>query len=273
MRTRVLRRSCEPVGVPLADAELLEGRAGEDPVLDLAVATALLAQVASGARGAVIRVYRPAPTLAFGRRDSFLPGFERAVAAAASAGFAPAIRSAGGRAAAYHEQCLVIDEIVPARDAMADVDTRFAAEAESQARALRDLGIDARVGEVPGEYCPGRFSVNARGQTKLIGAAQRIISGAWLFSTVVVVAGTSPVRAVLEEVYAALGLDWDPASVGSVADELPSATVEQVQAALLAPLAERYGLTPGEVTDADHAAAREVLDRHRPVPGRGRGQG
>jgi len=251
--------------VPLAPADLLEGRAGEDPVLDLALATALLQQVAAGHRAPVIRVYRPAPTLAFGRRDSFLPGFARAAAAASSAGFTPAIRSAGGRAAAYHAECLVIDEIVAARDAMADVDTRFAAEADSQAQALRGLGIDARVGEVPGEYCPGRFSVNARGQTKLIGAAQRIISGAWLFSTVVVVRGTSPVRAVLEEVYGALGLDWDPASVGSVADELPGATVEQVKAALLAPLAERYGLTPAHLTDADLAAARELLDRHLPA--------
>ena len=164
-------------------------------------------QVASGQRGPVIRVYRPAPTVAFGRRDSFLAGFERAAAAATSAGFTPAIRSAGGRAAAYHEECLVIDEIVPARDAMADVDARFAAEAESQAQALRGLGIDARVGEVPGEYCPGRFSVNARGQTKLIGAAQRIISGAWLFSTVVVVGGARAGPCGARGVYAALGLD------------------------------------------------------------------
>ncbi len=253
--------------MPPADAEFIEGRVQEDPVLDLALATALLAQVASGQRGAVLRVYRPAPTVAFGRRDSFLAGFERAAAAATSAGFTPAIRSAGGRAAAYHEECLVIDEIVPARDAMADVDARFAAEAESQAEALRGLGIDARVGEVPGEYCPGRFSVNARGQTKLIGAAQRIISGAWLFSTVVVVRGGARVRAVLEEIYAALELTWDPATVGSVADEWPAATVAGVQEALLAPLASRYRLAPAEVTESDLTAARELVGRHRAVPG------
>ena len=251
-----------------ADAELLEGRAGADPVLDLALATALLAQVAAGDRGPVIRVYRPAPTVAFGRRDSFLAGFERAVAAATRAGFAPAIRSAGGRAAAYHEDCLVIDELVPAPDAMADVDARFAAEAESQAQALRRLGIDARVGEVPGEYCPGRFSVNARGQTKLIGAAQRIISGAWLFSTVVVGGGSGRVRAVLEEVYAALDLAWNPASVGSVHDEVTGVGVGEVQEALLAPLAARYRLVQSSVGDAERAAARDLLARHRAVPGR-----
>ncbi|MGH2892418.1 MAG: lipoyl protein ligase domain-containing protein [Solirubrobacteraceae bacterium] len=253
--------------MPPVTADLIEGRAGDDPVLDLALATALLAQVASGRRGPVIRVYRPLPTVAFGRRDSFLEGFARAAAAARRADFTPAIRSAGGRAAAYHEECLVIDEIVPARDAMAEVDARFAAEAESQAQALRDLGIDARVGEVPGEYCRGRFSVNARGQAKLIGAAQRIISGAWLFSTVVVVGGGPCVRAVLEQVYAALGLDWDPASVGSVADELAAATVEQLQAALLAPVAARYRLTPSAVSEDEWAAARDLSARHRAVPG------
>jgi octanoyl-[GcvH]:protein N-octanoyltransferase len=253
--------------VPLTHAELLEGRAGDDPVLDLALATALLERVASGQRGPVIRVYQPAPTVAFGRRDSFLAGFERAAALATRAGFTPAIRSAGGRAAAYHEECLVIDEIVPARDAMADVDARFAAEAESQAQALRGLGIDARVGEVPGEYCPGRFSVNARGQTKLIGAAQRIISGAWLFSTVVVVDGAPQVRAVLEQVYAALALEWDPASVGSVADEVEDVTVEQVRDALLGRLAGRYRLAASAVTQAEVAATRDLLDRHRAVPG------
>lgn len=258
--------------MPPADAALLEGRAGDDPVLDLALATALLEQVAAGRRGPVIRIYRPAPTVAFGRRDSFLEGFEAAVTAATRTGFTPAIRSAGGRAAAYHDQCLVIDELVPAHDAMADVDARFAAEAESQAKALRALGIDARVGEVPGEYCPGRFSVNARGQTKLIGAAQRIVSGAWLFSTVVVVAGADRVRAVLEEVYAALGLGWDPASVGSVAGELPGVTVEEVQAALLAPLAARYRLVPAAVTEAERTAARELLDRHLPAPGAASGR-
>jgi lipoate-protein ligase A len=217
----------------------------------------------------VIRVYQPAPTVAFGRRDSFLEGFAHAAEAATNAGFAPAIRSAGGRAAAYHGECLVIDEIVPARDAMADVDARFAAEAEGQAQALRGLGIDARVGEVPGEYCPGRFTVNAGGQTKLIGAAQRIISGAWLFSSVVVVGGARLVRDVLVDVYAALGLEWDPGSVGAVADEVPGATVAQVQAVLLEHLGARYRLTPSVVGEAEREAARARLGRHRPIPGGG----
>ncbi len=172
------------------------------------MAPALLARVAAGARTPLVRVYRPWPTVAFGRRDSFLAGFAGATAAAHRHGFTPAIRSAGGRGRkrAYHDECLVIEEIIAAADANSAIQERFAAQAERQAGALRELGVDARVGAVPGEYCPGEFSVNARGQTKLIGAAQRTIRGAWLFSSVVVVDGSAPLRAVLEDVYAALGL-------------------------------------------------------------------
>lgn len=251
--------------MPSVDVDLLEGRAGADPALDVALPQALLAMVAAGRRGAVLRCYRPSPTLAFGRRDGFLPGFSRAAAAAARQGFAPVIRGAGGRAAAYDEGCLVFDEIMPASDSVTGIRERFSDEAERQAQALRSLGVDARVGEVPGEYCPGEFSVNARGQTKLIGAAQRIVSGAWLFSTVVVVQDGGRLRAVLKDVYAELGLDWNPATTGSVADEAPGVGVADVQAAVLATYAHRYRLTPALVTTEELAAARDGLGRHRVV--------
>ena len=247
----------------LPTVDLIEGRAGDDPALDLALAPALLGRVATGARSPLVRVYRPWPTVAFGRRDSFLPGFAGAAAAARRHGFEPVIRSAGGRAAAYHEECLVIEEIIAASDATSGIQDRFAEEAQSQARALRGLGVDARVGEVAGEYCPGEFSVNARGETKLIGAAQRIIGGGWLFSSVVVVRGSARVRAVLEEVYAALELDWNPASTGAVGDERAGTTVGQVQEALLAGLASRYRFNAAELSAEDRAAAGDLLHRHR----------
>ena len=213
--------------------DLLEGSAGADPALDVALPHALLGLVAAANRGPVLRSYRPRPTVAFGRRDSFLAGFPDAIAAAKRHAFTPVVRGAGGRAAAYDEGCLVFDLIVPAADSMTGIQARFSAEAELQARALRRLGVDARVGEVPGEYCPGEFSVNARGETKLIGAAQRIVRGAWLLSSVVVVEPAAELRAVLEDVYRELGLDWDPATTGSVADEVPGVGIDAVRDAIL----------------------------------------
>jgi octanoyl-[GcvH]:protein N-octanoyltransferase len=243
--------------------DLLEGSAGADPALDVALPHALLGLAAAGDIGPVLRSYRPRPTVAFGRRDSFLPRFAAAVDAARGHGYTPVVRGAGGRAAAYDEGCVVFDEIVPAADSMAGIQARFFEEAERQAQALRGLGVDARVGEVPGEYCPGEFSVNARGETKLIGAAQRIVRGAWLLSTVVVVDPAGDLRAVLEDVYSELGLAWSPATTGSVAAEVPGVSVEDVRTAILTRYAERVALKPRSLTGAELAAADQLVGRYR----------
>jgi octanoyl-[GcvH]:protein N-octanoyltransferase len=243
--------------------DLVEGPAGADPVLDVAMAHALLELVAAGQRPPVIRWYRPHATVAFGRRDRFLEGFPDAAAEARRHGFVPVIRGAGGRAAAYHRGCLIFDEVMPAGASITGIRERFADDAGWQAEALRGLGVDARVGEVPGEYCPGEFSVNARGRVKLIGAAERIVRGSWLHSSVVVVEAAGPIRDVLIDVYAALGLEWDPETTGAVADEAPEVGLDDVRRALLDAYAARYELEPASLGELEPARAQELVDRHR----------
>ena len=87
--------------------------------------------------------------------------------------------------------------------------------------ALRALGVDARVGEVPGEYCPGAWSVNARGAGEARGdrpaadlrrrARRAACRGRRL--------GAAARRSSCP-VYEALELDWDPATAGAVEDEV-----------------------------------------------------
>ena len=48
-----------------------------------------------------------------------------------------------------------------------------------------------------------------------------------------VFADPEPVREVLIEVYDALGLDWDPTTVGAVQTTVPGAQIEDVRAAVL----------------------------------------
>jgi lipoate-protein ligase A len=105
--------------------------------------------------------------------------------------------------------------------------------------------------------------VNARGKTKLIGAAQRIVRGAWLVSTVVVVDSGSRIKAVLEDVYAELGLEWDPATTGAVADEVPGVSVEDVRGAILAEYAERATLIRRPLAAEELAAANALVGRYR----------
>ena len=150
------------------------------------------------------------------------------------------VRKVGGHAAAYHPGCLVIDHFQPADDAKTGSNLRYKLFGELFARALQDVGVDAAVGEIPGEYCPGEFSVHARlggeragERIKLVGTAQRVVSGAWWFSTGIVVADSAPLRSVTERVYAALGLPLDPATIGAAQEANPALLMEDLEDAIL----------------------------------------
>src|SRR3954454_17785089 len=118
------------------------------PSLEVAVSHALVERVNAATLGPVLRLYRPAPTLAFGRLDALRPGFAAAAAAAREHGFEPVVRAPGGHAVAYHDGCLVRDELLPEADPIAGMQQRFACSSEVLAAALGDLGVDARIGRV-----------------------------------------------------------------------------------------------------------------------------
>ena len=150
--------------------------------------------------------------------------------------------AAGGRAAAYHRGTVIVDHVEPATEAMMGHQLRFKSLGTIYAEALRRPGIDARLGEIPGEYCAGEYSVHGvpgtgatvDGPIKLVGTAQRVVSGAWLFSSVFVIEDSGPIRAVLDAVYRAMGIEMDPATVGAADDLLPGYTVDAFLTDLLA---------------------------------------
>jgi len=230
------------------------------PALEVAVSHALVERVSAGALGPVLRIYRPAPTLAFGRLDAIAPGFGAAAAAARAHGFEPVVRAPGGHAVAYHGGCLVVDELIPSEDPIAGLQDRFARSGEWLAEALRALGVDARVGRVEGEFCPGDFTVSARGRVKLVGTAQRVVRHASLLAASVAVTGGEALRAVLTDVYAALGLDWDPATAGAIEDDVAGVTAGEVEQAILA--TAPCAVTEGSLDPTTLALAAELLPRH-----------
>ena len=178
----------------------------DEPLLELAVSHALLREASEHDVAPVVRIYQPSvPMAVFGRRDVRAPGFARAVEGSRVAGFVPATRVTGGRAVAYTSRALVVDIVQRQADALLDHDRQFERYGRVFVDAFRHFGIDARVGAVPGEYCPGAHSVNARGTTKLVGTSQRVVRNAWLFSALVVVDEATRLRPVLTEMYAHLG--------------------------------------------------------------------
>jgi lipoate-protein ligase A len=238
-----------------------------EAALDAGIARALLQRVAAGELPPTLRLARPAPAVVFGKQDTIAAGYAAAAQAAHEAGFEPTLRVAGGRAAVFHEQTLALAHVVPDPAPRTGIHARFEAAADLIASALCRLGLDARVGEVPGEYCPGVHSVNAGGERKLAGIGQRLVAGASYLGGVLVVADSARVSDVLVPVYDALGLAWRPETTGAVAEEAsftaPGDSWLAVREALLAEYAERYELVEAtlDATTLD-LARRLAVDRH-----------
>jgi octanoyl-[GcvH]:protein N-octanoyltransferase len=230
----------------------------DQPELSTAVSRTILQRVAAGELPPTIRIHRPGNEVAFGRQDLASPRYEAAAEAARSAGFAAVERLAGGRAAVFHSGTIAIARAYADPQPPKRTYARFEEMAALISAALRGLGVDARVGEVPGEYCPGAYSVNARGAVKLSGIGQRMIRGGAHMGGVVVASGGREVARALEPVYEALELEWDPATSGDVSAELGrQVDPGEIEEALIAELGHSYELVDAELDDETMRLARD----------------
>lgn len=189
-------------------------------------------------------LFQATRTAAFSRRDALLPGYEQAERSMVDLGFAPVIRPVGGHLAVYDEGSLVLHLCAPHPQPRAHIQARFVMLGDAIASALRGLGVDARLGPVPGEYCDGKFSVNDSGRAKLAGTGQRIVGGGYLFSAVVMVQSSARIMQALTHAYELLGLEFAPESVGAVADTLPEVSLDAVRHRLIGALAELLAIRP-----------------------------
>jgi lipoate-protein ligase A len=124
--------------------------------------------------------------------------------------------------------------------------------------------VDSRVGQVPREYCPGEHSVNAGGRVKLMGVGQRVIRGAAHVGGLIAVGGSERIRNVLVPVYEALELDWDPATAGSLVDEIGDVSLDDVRDVLIAELRRECVVDEADFDGETLALADELEEWHRP---------
>lgn len=266
------------------------------PVLDTAVSHALLRRVARGDAPESLRLYRPDDALLFSSLDARRPGFARALELARESGFEPVVRLAGGHAAAFLSESIAFAWATPDADAALRIRPRFARLAGWVVAALGRLGLDARVGELEGEYCPGEFSVSvalpesgsgsctasgagsgsSRGSAgsgrggnariKVMGVGQRVIRGAAHVGGVITVGATARLREILVPIYAALELDLRPETAGGIADVDPALTPEDLVDAFAEVLrAEGIALAPARFDRAIETEALALRSFHTPA--------
>jgi lipoate-protein ligase A len=235
------------------------------PGFGTAVARAILVRVSRGEVGETFRLNVPPRIVAFGKLDRHSPGYDEALAAAATHGYAAVERLAGGRAAVFHERTLAFSWTIPDPSPRIGIRARFEAAAGLMVRAMHRIGVDAAVGEVPGEYCPGEYSVHVGGRRKVMGIGQRLTRRAAHIGGVVVVDDASAVREVLIPVYEALELAWDPATAGAVTDAAPGITPAAMAAAITAELEVLASVIPTEPEHETLQLAARLLPEHLPA--------
>lgn len=227
---------------------VLRGRA-ETRDDDRAVTAAMLSETAESGEAAV-RVWTPHRQIAFGRRDTRADEFDMAKSVAETCGFEPVERSVGGRAVAYTGTTIAFAHTVPLSDIRTGMEDRYAETTEAVQRAFWRLGVPAQRGEPPRSFCPGDYSLQWNG--KLAGVAQRVRTGSALVSGVIIVDDHGGIAGVLDPIYAALDVPFDPDSVGSIAkaegEANPDRVIETIEALIVGE----------EETTVEHVGDRET---------------
>ncbi len=216
---------------------------------DTGISHSLVKEVGAGRQPETLRLHHTGDIVAFGKHDTIMPGYPSAVAATIEHGFTPIERLAGGRAAVFHSGTLAFAWAIPTDDPRSGVTSRFTEIAALLTNALRSLGVDAHIGEIPGEYCPGAYSIHADHRVKLVGVGQRLVRGAAHVGGVISVSDGWRIRKVLEPVYQALGLDWLPSTAGAIDDFVPNTTVDDVRHAVIGAFSERFQLVEGAIPE------------------------
>lgn len=214
---------------------VVRGRA-ETPAADRERTTALVETVRDR-RQPGVRVWTPHRQVAFGRRDTRADGYDRAQALSQEHGFEPVERSVGGRAVAYTGSTIAFALVEPISDVRTGLECRYDAVSDAITSALADLGVDARTGEPPGSFCPGAHSLSTDG--KVVGIAQRVKKDVAMTSGIAITTDKATISAVLDDVYDALDVEFDPETVGSISGSAEEPlSVEQIRSTLEAALVD-----------------------------------
>lgn len=193
---------------------VLRGRAGT--VEEDRSVTRALADDVEASGEPTVRVWTPHRQVAFGRRDARSDGYDRARRAAEERGFPAYERGVGGRAVAYTGSTVAFVRVEPVADLRRGTDARYDRAVAELREALGSLGVAAREGEPPDAFCPGAHSLSTDAG-KVVGIAQRVRQGSAAVAGIVLVRDRGEIAGVLEPVYRALSVPFDPESVGSVA--------------------------------------------------------
>ena len=204
------------------------------PEPDRTVTIQLVQSVATAGESA-LRVWQPPEQVAFGRRDANREGFERARDAVTSGGVSAIERSTGGHAVYFTGNTVSFVRATPVSDERTGIERRYEETIPKVRTALSEVGVETHQGEPEGAFCPGTHSLSADG--KIVGLAQRVRNDVAVVAGILVLQDHEQIAALLDPVYDALDIPFNPDAVGSVARTGGTARWPAIRDALEAELA------------------------------------
>ena len=256
--------SCTLCGMPADSLHVIFGGLTTDAPLDTAISRAILQRVNSGELPATLQVGMPHQVVAFGKHDTLAPGFSGAVAIAHDQGFDTTVRIAGGRAVVFHPGTVRFAWTVPEEQPAQTMHARFETLARAVVATLAGFDIPSHVGELPDEYCPGRYSVHLTGGGKIMGVGQRLARNAAQVGGMIVVNDSRTINSVLQPIYRELNIGFDPAMTGAISDVrvLDPNTLARALAGCLSPAG---GQVPSSLDVPTQALGASLREDHVPL--------
>ncbi|HEX2728781.1 MAG TPA: hypothetical protein VHM16_03440 [Rubrobacteraceae bacterium] len=239
---------------------LIPGRF-EDPATAYGYQSAVFEGVAAGERAPTISITPSTRHIGVTKRDTFRPGFDDAVRAANAQGYPVLVRGAGGGATAADSGTFGFSIIRPSDTdgSRNGIQERYDEAADLVLGALSRLGVQAEIGEVRHEFCPGDHSIRIgsyENGMKIVGIAQRLTNRATSVGGIVLVHGERELARVLDRVYGAMRQPFRPRTVGSLRRAGCGASVEEVVGAFAGEAEWRYGAKPVSLGDETLESAR-----------------
>ena len=218
------------------------------PTLETAISKTILDEASSKMIPEILRFFEPRNLVAFSPRDSKKNGFKNAVITTCQNSFDPVLRLSGGKAALFHSGTIGFAWTIPDDNPKANVCERF----EEISLRIKDtfisMGIDAHIGEINGEYCPGRYSVNARRKSKIMGVGQRLAKYASHIGGVISITNSKLTQKILTKIYKDLDYEWIPTTAGSIEDEIGKITNSEIISILIEKFSEYYSFEETTLT-------------------------
>ena len=213
-----------------------------EPGLDIAVSRTLLEETSRKKYPVILRAYKGTKQIAFGPSDARNAGYSSAVSFVKKKKFSAVNRLTGGHAVTFHSGTLIFGWMFHDLQARSRMHYYFDYVSNFFRSVINDFELNCFIGEIEGEYCSGKYSLNLDHKIKIAGIAQRIVNNAVYIGGFIAVDNSNLIKEMLIPIYKELGIKWNPQTTGALNDYNNSINFTSLMSKISEKIHENYNV-------------------------------